>query len=90
MQEIECNIKGRVQVVMFRDFATRKARKFGLRGYVKNLANKSVHVVAQGEKTKLENYIKLLKKGSLFSRVDSVQVLWREPNSLFESFSIMY
>ena len=37
IKQIECVIIGRVQLVMFRDFARRKARKLGIAGTVENL-----------------------------------------------------
>jgi acylphosphatase len=90
MQEIECSVSGRVQFVMFRDYAQRKAKKLGLVGCVRNIKDGSVYVLAQGEQEALNKYIDLLKKGSLLSRVDSVKVLWREPSFNFNSFSIVY
>src|SRR3989338_1128327 len=74
---IECKITGRVQMVMFRDFAQRKARKFGLCGFVRNNADGSVAVVAEGTREKLEDFLQLLDKGSVLSRVDDVEVEWK-------------
>ena len=54
-------IEGRVQMVMFRDFAQRKARSFDLVGWVKNLPDGSVEVVAQGEPDTLKQYIEALQ-----------------------------
>ncbi len=77
-------------MVMFRDFACRKARRMGLEGYVKNLADGSVEVVAQGGEGHLRKYIDLLQKGSLLSRVDNVEVQWREPSMNFGNFPIRF
>ncbi|MFZ5625606.1 MAG: acylphosphatase [Gemmatimonadota bacterium] len=41
-------ISGRVQGVGFRWFAERAARRFGLEGFVENLPDGSVRVVARG------------------------------------------
>ena len=90
MKEIECRVTGRVQCVMYRDFAQRKARLLGIVGTVQNLSDRSVRVIAQGSKEVLENYIELLKKGSLFSRVDNVDVSWRESASRYHQFTIIY
>src|SRR3989339_97826 len=88
--EIECIITGRVQMVMFRDFACRRARRLGLTGTVQNLSDSSVRVIAQGEKAKLAKFIELLKKGSLLSKVENVQVTWHEPGAKFAGFKILY
>ncbi len=90
MEELEATISGRVQMVMFRDFAQRKARKLGLLGFVRNNENGSVTVVAQGNRVSLESFITYLKKGSFLSRVDSVSVTWRLPQQTFDDFIISY
>jgi len=90
MQELYVRVFGRVQMVMYRDFAARRARGLGLTGYVKNLPDGSVEVLAQGEKLELEKLIPLLKKGSMFSHVEDVSVTWREPGRRFDGFSIVY
>jgi acylphosphatase len=90
MKEIECKVKGRVQMVMFRDFVKRKAIRFNLKGIVKNLENGSVLIIAQGPKGDLEVFLKIIEKGSLASRINSIEVDWREPGEQYESFEIKY
>ncbi len=88
--ELRAIISGRVQLVMYRDFACRNARRFGLVGTVRNLRDGTVEVVAQGERAKLERYISALRRGSPLSRVDQVDVEWREPAQNFKIFSIVF
>ncbi|MEK7090197.1 MAG: acylphosphatase [Patescibacteria group bacterium] len=91
MQErIECVIRGRVQMVLFRDFAKRKADELGLVGSVQNMPDGSVNVAAEGEEEKLKQFIELLKKGPLLARVDDVLVKWPEPQSKFHNFQIIF
>lgn len=89
MQEIHAIVSGRVQMVMFRDFTTRKARKVGVKGFVQNLADGTVEVVAQGEKVALERLIAYLHKGSILSHVENVAVNWRIPQKNFDSFTLV-
>jgi acylphosphatase len=89
MEEFRAIISGRVQMVMFRDFATRKARKVGVKGFVRNLADGTVEVVAQGEKAALERFIAYLHKGSILSRVEHVAAEWRTPQQNFDSFTLV-
>lgn len=89
-KEMECIVSGRVQMVMFRDFATRRARRLGLAGTVQNLPDGSVRVIAQGTEDKLIKFIELLKKGSILSKVEKVQVVWRKPDAGFDGFKIIY
>ena len=89
-KEFRGTARGRVQMVMYRDFAQRKARGLHIVGTVTNLPDKTVEVVAQGEEKDLEKYIAKLKRGSILSRVDGVEVEWREPSQSFEGFKIVY
>lgn len=90
IKQIECVIIGRVQLVMFRDFAQRKARKFGIVGTVENLPDGSVKVVAQGSSENLLKFISYLKEGSLLAKVQDVFVNWSESEEFFEDFKIIY
>ena len=89
-EEIYCRIGGRVQMVMFRDFAQRKARGLEVVGWVKNLPDGTVEVVAQATPDTLKEYIAMLHEGSILSRVDSVAVDWRAPSGHFDDFIIVY
>ncbi len=90
MEEFHARVSGRVQMVMYRDFTARKARKLGITGYVKNLSDRTVEVVAQGEKSALETLIAKLHRGSILSHVESVDVEWRTPTEQFDSFKIAF
>ena len=81
MQErVKAIVSGRVQLVMYRDFATRKARNLGLVGEVQNCKDGTVRVIAEGPREKLEIFLVKLKKGSLLSRVDDVvSATWGTP-----------
>lgn len=87
---IECIVSGRVQMVMYRDFATRTAKHVGIVGEVENLSDGTVRVVAEGDKEVLQQYITALKRGSLFSRVEDVRVDWKEPTGTFTIFTLRY
>lgn len=90
IREIECFIYGRVQMVLFRDFAQRNARKLGITGLVENLADSSVHVIAQGTEPTLLRFAELLKQGPMLARVDCADIKWRNPYFVFETFEIRY
>ena len=91
MQErLEATIHGRVQMVMYRDFAQRKAAGLKLRGEVQNLSDGTVRVVAEGPRIKLEQYLVKLHKGSLLARVESVEHVWLPATGEFTRFDIVY
>lgn len=77
-------------MVMYRDFAQRKARKLGLVGTVQNLKDGSVAVVAEGEEEALKKFIVLLHKGSIFTKVEEVETKWIEAESKCKDFMIVF
>ena len=89
-EEIKCIISGRVQMVMYRDFAQRKARSIGIVGTVENLDDGTVEVIAQGTPDELKQYIEKLNEGSILSKVQDVAVEWRSGVPRFEDFTIKY
>ena len=72
IKRLECYVFGRVQMVMFRDFACRKAKGLKLTGAVKNLKGGEVYVIAEGEEEKLRLFLAKLEKGPIFARVECV------------------
>jgi acylphosphatase len=89
-ERLEATVSGRVQLVMYRDFVKRGARSLGLMGEVKNLADGTVRVVAEGPREKLEQLLPRLRRGSLLSRVDSVQLSWAPASGGYTAFTISY
>ena len=89
-KRLECKVSGRVQMVMFRDFVQRAARKLGLVGSVRNTDEGEVGVVAEGDELKLKELLELVRRGPLFARVDRVLETWSEPLGGFKSFDILY
>lgn len=77
-------------MVMYRDFAQRKARGLGLVGTVQNLPDGSVAVIAEGEEETLKKFIALLRKGSVFAKVEGVETKWVETTGEFKRFTIIY
>jgi len=89
-KHIECKVFGRVQLVMYRDFATRKARKLGIVGEVENQQDGTVVVIGEGEEEALQAFSTLLRQGSLLSHVERVDVVWKEATGAFQYFKIRY
>ena len=65
-------IKGRVQGVSYRFFALKQAKTFNIKGWVKNEDNGDVKAYAEGDREDLDEYIKYLERGPIFSRFDEV------------------
>lgn len=89
---LEAVVRGRVQGVGFRDFVYGRARHLGLTGYVKNARedHRAVEVVAEGEREALERLVEKLWEGPRSSRVDTVDLKWREASGGLEEFGVRY
>ena len=84
-------VRGRVQGVGFRDYVYTRARFLALTGYVGNLPDgRSVEVVAEGPRPDLEQLLAYLREGPRMSRVDGVDVEWREPSGAYEDFGLAF
>jgi len=87
---IHAFISGIVQGVFFRSETRKVAKNLGIKGWVRNLPDGRVEVVAEGEKDKINNLIEFLKKGSPTARVDNVDVETEEYKGEFEDFNVRY
>ena len=83
-------ISGRVQGVFFRAGTQTRAKKIEVYGFVRNLPDGRVEILAEGEKENVEKLINWLKRGSLFAKIDNVEVTWEEHKGEFGEFNIIY
>jgi acylphosphatase len=88
MPQWEIQIKGRVQGVGFRYLAREHALRLGLKGYVRNLPDGSVYIIADAEEAIIESYCKLLRLGNGFSRVDDMSIEPMESLKEYYDFEI--
>jgi acylphosphatase len=65
-------VSGRVQGVGFRYWTVRQADELGLEGYVRNLPDGTVEVVASGAEKDVEALARLCARGPWGARVDDV------------------
>ena len=88
MERLEVIVTGRVQGVNFRYYTQREAERLGLRGLVRNHADGSVEVQAEGERPVLEKLLQWLKHGPPAAPVDNVSAQWRPAAGGFERFEV--
>ena len=81
-------IIGIVQGVSFRSFTIREARKLNLVGWVRNLSDGKVEIIAQGEKDKLNQFILKLKQGPPDAKIDQVLATQQTATDGFNDFSL--
>jgi acylphosphatase len=83
-------VSGRVQGVFFRDSTKRKAKKLGIKGWVKNLPDGRVEAVFEGKKDRVEQIINWAKRGPIFAKVNNLDLEWQEYKGEFSDFEIVY
>lgn len=81
-------ISGRVQGVGFRYFVADKAQMQGLNGWVRNLWDGRVEVIAEGERGELEAFLSVLKRGPSSARVSAIQADWLPATGEFGGFHV--
>jgi acylphosphatase len=75
-------VHGMVQGVFFRASTRDEARRLGLAGWVRNLPDGSVEVLAEGRPEDVERLAAWCRRGPPAARVDNVTVLPAEPAAL--------
>jgi acylphosphatase len=66
-------IHGKVQGVGYRAFATRVARRLGLKGSIKNQRDGTVEAIVEGEKKTIDEWIEELKQGPRHAEVTQIE-----------------
>jgi acylphosphatase len=79
-------VSGRVQHVGYRSRVVTMARTLDLKGYVKNLADGRVLVVAQGERPDLERFCRAIRMEDPLIKVEDIQVQLSEPKGDWDEF----
>lgn len=90
MIEMLCVVTGEVQGVAYRAYAQESATELELVGYVRNMPDGTVEVVAQGNADRLKNFVEYLHEGSLLAIVESVAVEWRSVGKTYDEFSVLH
>jgi len=83
-------IQGVVQGVGYRFFVVKKAREYQIFGYVSNLPDGNVEVVAEAEKGLLMDFVEELRIGPVSATVTAVDVEWIDRPREFEDFEIQF
>lgn len=81
---------GRVQGVGFRMTAEETAQEFGVVGWVKNLRDGRVEIVAEANEEILEQFLKALRDGSMKNFIQQVEIVWSNASETFDEFEIRY
>jgi acylphosphatase len=83
-------ISGRVQGVAFRQSTVDEAQPLGLEGWVRNLPDGRVEVLAEGARPQVEALVTWCRRGPRLARVDGVAITWEEPRGDLRAFDIAW
>lgn len=87
-KSLQILVSGRVQGVAFRYSTRQRATKLGLTGYVRNLYDGRVEIVAEGEENSLKNLLAWAYHGPPGAYVVRVEYEWSQGKNNFPSFII--
>ncbi len=90
VQAVRLIISGRVQGVFFRAYTKEVADSLGLKGFVRNLKDGSVEVIAVGDEDRIKKFIAWCKKGPRNAKVEDVKIKYTEIKEDFKEFEIRY
>lgn len=89
-QRLRVVIKGKVQGVGFRHFAIEHAEQLNLTGWVRNVPNGDVEIIAEGEKHLLDQFLEALSKGPLGAVVRDVTAVRLAAKGEFKQFGVRW
>ncbi len=88
--QIKIIVHGMVQGVFYRASTQKTALGLGVKGWVKNMPDRTVHALLQGEHDILSQMITWCKKGPPASQVDHVETKRQDLTTEYDTFEIMY
>ncbi len=88
-KELHCIVTGRVQGVAYRDFVSAIANDLSITGFVANLPDGTVEVLAQANYALLKVFENHLIVGPANAKVKDVYDEWRNPTKEFGDFRII-
>ena len=83
-------IHGKVQGVGYRFFATRVARRLGLKGYIQNNRDGSVEAAVEGEKDAIDEWLEELKEGPRYAEVTKIDEESKEFTGRLPDFDVKF
>lgn len=86
--QIHLRIEGRVQGVCFRMYTQRRAQQLGVTGWVRNLSDGAVEVVASGPETALRRLEEWCRQGPPAAEVTNLECTRLQATKEYKSFSI--
>lgn len=89
-QQRHIRVHGKVQGVGFRFFATRVARRLGLKGWIENLRDGSVDAVVEGEANAIDEWVNEIREGPRYAEVTNIDQQTREYTGKLGDFDVKF
>lgn len=83
-------IHGKVQGVGYRFYATRVARRLGLKGWIQNMRDGSVEALVEGEKKAIDDWLDELREGPRFAEVTKIDQQSKEFTGKLPDFDVKF
>lgn len=83
-------ISGKVQGVFFRHNTCKRAVSLNLKGFVKNLRDGRVEVIAEGKKENIKRLIEFCKNDYLPAKIKDIEINYKKSGEKFKEFNIRY
>jgi acylphosphatase len=90
MVQAHAFVYGRVQGVNFRFYVQRKAVELGLNGYVRNLHDGRVEIVAQGLQENVHRLLDYVRGNPGLSQVVKLDIDWEESLGSLSGFHVRF
>ena len=88
MRRVRVLVEGRVQGVLFRESARRRAAELGVHGFVRNLPDGRVEAVFEGPARAVDDAIYFMRKGPPLADVKGVEEHPEPPTGEFSAFRV--
>ena len=89
-QRVHLLVSGKVQGVFFRQALKVIAKKNNVFGWVRNLTDKRVEAILEGDNKSVNSVIEWTRIGPANSRVDNIEVSNEEFKNEFSTFEVLY
>jgi len=86
MLKLTAYVSGKVQMAGYRSKIATIARVFGLKGYVMNLPDSRVKIVAEGHEADLERFLEAVRIKNTLIDVEEIKADFSEANGSYEEF----
>lgn len=86
MRKLVAYVTGKVQVTGYRSKVVTIARAFDLKGYVKNLPDGRVKVLAEGSDADLERFVRAIKIENALTKVEDIQFELSDGTEAYDDF----